>query len=75
MGFAIGVVWVGTSIQATGCTTGPGLVGACKLLPTLEQASSYALYVVGIGFIVAFGAEYSTQDDDGTEQAEVEVTD
>ncbi len=68
MGFAIGVMWVGTSIEATGCMTGPGLAGACKLLPTLERASRYALYVVIVGFGVAFGVEYKQQQEGQTSE-------
>jgi len=72
MGFAIGVMWVGTSIEATGCMTGPGLAGACKLLPTLERASRYALYVVVVGFVVAFGVEYRQQQEDQTSEKPTE---
>ncbi len=64
MGFAIGVMWAGTSVQATGCVTGAGLAGACQILPTLEQATTYALFVVVVGFAVAFGAEYQQQEVD-----------
>jgi len=71
MGFAIGVMWVGTSIQATGCVTAAGPVGACTLLPTIEQATQYAFLIVVVGFVAAFAAEYHLQDDDsGTAEIE-----
>jgi len=64
MGFAIGVLWVGTSVQATGCVSGAGVRGACKVLPVVEQAANYALLAVGVGFAVAFGVEYRNQEAD-----------
>jgi len=51
-------------VQATGCVTGAGLAGACQILPTLEQATTYALFVVVVGFLVAFAAEYRQQQED-----------
>ncbi len=70
MGFAIGVIWAGTSVQATGCVTPAGPVGACRILPTLEQAGTYALFVVLVGFVVAFGAEYRSQNTDSEDSGE-----
>jgi len=61
MGFAIATMWAGTSIQATGCVTSVGVTGACKMLPTFERATQYALFVVFVGFVAAFGAEYHQQ--------------
>ncbi len=63
-GFAIGVLWVGTSVQATGCVTQAGLTGACEILPVVEQAAKYALLVVAVGFVVAFAAVYSAEEGD-----------
>lgn len=64
MGFAVGVLWVGTSVQATGCVTEAGPVGACTVLPTVEQAATYALFIVVVGFTAAFWVHHTTDSGD-----------
>lgn len=64
IGVAIGATWIAMRVQATGCMTTVGPMGACTVLPTAE---TWTVRILGVSlglFAVAFAAEYYRKDDE-----------